>query len=217
MATQEEWRRQAYEEWVGRTGNNSMGTQANQRGYEEYKRLQGSSWASGGSSMPEPVIYTPGPTSGGGGSRSAGGPGILDSFCDCLAEMSNWFVVHIWPLKISAKLGEWIAGTDWKVRLPVALLGAFLSAGLLTNPGELPASWLWAQAALVEIAGEYAVLLALGLGALAGWLSFDVAGYLLIFAVYLIGLALGLAVTAFVLGLAYTVIAAIAGWPPLWT
>ena len=166
-----------------------------------------------GPTSEEPVIYTPGPISGGGGSRPAGGPGILDS----LAEMSNWFVVHIWPLKISAKLGEWIAGTGWKVRLPVVLLGAFLSAGLMTDPGELPAAWLWVQAALVEIAGDYALLLALGVGALAGWLSFDGAGYLLIFAVYLIGLALGLVLIAFVLGLTYTVIAAIAGWPPLWT
>lgn len=40
MTTQEEFRREAYERWVGETGNNSMGTMANQQGYENYEARQ---------------------------------------------------------------------------------------------------------------------------------------------------------------------------------
>lgn len=50
MATEEEWRKKNYEEWVGRQGNNSMGTQANQAGYQRYLDEQKRSDGSGGNS-----------------------------------------------------------------------------------------------------------------------------------------------------------------------
>ncbi len=40
MTSQEEWRRKSYEEWVGRQGNNSIGSSSNQNGYNEYQREQ---------------------------------------------------------------------------------------------------------------------------------------------------------------------------------
>ena len=57
MTSQEEWRQKNYEEWVGRQGNNSMGTQANQAGYQQYLDEQKRSGGGGG---------------GGGGCFSAG-------------------------------------------------------------------------------------------------------------------------------------------------
>jgi hypothetical protein len=52
MTSQNEWREIAYQEWVGKQGNNSIGTIHNQRGYESYlkqKRSENSSWSSNNS------------------------------------------------------------------------------------------------------------------------------------------------------------------------
>ena len=50
MTTQEEWRQKAYEEHVGRSRNNSMGTQANDAGYRQYQEEQKRSSGGGGGS-----------------------------------------------------------------------------------------------------------------------------------------------------------------------
>ena len=48
MTSQEEWRQKSYEEWVGRQGNNSMGTQANQKGYQDHLDQQKGGGGGGG-------------------------------------------------------------------------------------------------------------------------------------------------------------------------
>ncbi len=62
MTTQEEWRQKAYEEQVGRSGNNSMGTQANDAGYRQYleeqKRSSGGGGGGGGCFPAGTMIHT---------------------------------------------------------------------------------------------------------------------------------------------------------------
>jgi len=61
MTSQEEWRRIAYERSVGESGNNSMGTMANQQGYQNYLARQEAARVSW--SPPPPVVpaWTPPP------------------------------------------------------------------------------------------------------------------------------------------------------------
>ncbi len=63
MANEEEWRQKAYEEGVGRQGNNSMGTQANNKGYQDHldyqKRNSGGGGGNGGCFPKGTLVSTP--------------------------------------------------------------------------------------------------------------------------------------------------------------
>jgi hypothetical protein len=67
---------------------------------------------------------------------------------------------------------------------------------------------------LTNLAGDSAMLVALGLGVVAGWVLVPVVGGLVILVAHLLGLVIGLALIALVLGLVYGVIGSLAGWPP---
>jgi hypothetical protein len=225
MTSQEEWRRIAYEESVGRSGNNTMGTQANARGYQQYQEQQRHMQqvssptfpASGGGGAYDGGVSARGSSGArwtGGGGGGGGGEGALEALGGGLANISEWFVERVWPLRMVGTLGTWIAGTGWKTRLPVVVLGAYLGGGLLTGVVAGAAAWPWGAAALAGLAGPQAIWIALGLGALAGWVAVPLAGAVLVLAVHLVGLALGLGAIGLVVAAVYAVVAAFAGWPP---
>lgn len=141
-------------------------------------------------------------------------PGILDQLGEALGGLGVWMMRHLWPLAATERAGRRLMAMGWKVRLPSAALGALLGLGLTTSSGGAPAAWPAAQAALAGVAGESAAVVAVGVGALVGWVAAPGLGATLILAAALTGLALGLAVCALVLGLGYAIIATAAGWPP---
>ena len=141
------------------------------------------------------------------------GSGSSGSLGDVLAELTEWMVDHVWPLKIARSCAESSKGLGWKVRLPFAMLGAFLSVGLLPGVDGGPATW--PSGLVADLTGDYAMLVPLGLGALAGWAVPTIGALILLLVTYLVGLSLALAAIGCTIAAGYTVIAWIAGWPSL--
>jgi hypothetical protein len=127
-----------------------------------------------------------------------------------LFNFGKWFIDHLWPLSASVRLGQRLTKVGWKVRLTLAILGAFLSPALIVNNHGKPPVWPWAQVMLTDLAGHYAILVAVGLGVAAGWALPKTAGLVIILAAWLTGLGIGLGLIALAVVIAYKVIDAIA-------
>jgi len=130
-------------------------------------------------------------------------------------DIGEWWVKHLWPLRIVNSLGERIRDARWVCRVPFALIGGLLGFGLLQEGSSLLGSWSdsWKEI-MQQLAGNSAGGLALCVGAILGWLLPTVIGGLLMVAALLIGLGIGLAIISVVLGLIYCVIAWVEAWPP---
>lgn len=195
---------------------------------QEWQRLQNPPF------QPKPeVTRSSGPLGGGSSTQTGGlgsdsgdrfpgnggssGPGLAEGVFamfggagEKMAEMANWVVQRFPPLRAGIEFGEDLVEAGWRTRLffsiPTALAGAGAASG--------HALWPWAGELLASIAGSSAPIVALGLGAVLGWLLPTVLGLVLAFGLFLVGLAIGLALVGGVLGLLYLGIAAIAHWPP---
>jgi hypothetical protein len=152
---------------------------------------------------------TPGPS----GPRVSRGPGVLNSIGEGLGDLTEWMVEHVWPLRVANSFAEWCKGMGWKARLPLAVLGAVTSAGLFLSPDA--ATQTSPQVLIADLAGEYALVVTVGLGALAGWAVPTIIALLVVLATYLVGLSMALVVVACGLALAYSVVAWAVGWPSL--
>ena len=139
------------------------------------------------------------------------GPGLLDSLFGGLAGLGDSVVQHLWPLRVLAEGGVKLADVGWKLRLPLAILGAFAGAMIL---GSNTPPWPWAQSLFVSIAGDFAVMLALLLGLFVGWKSPSITGGLMSLTAHLLGFAIGLAGLALATLVLYAIVAYFVGWPP---
>lgn len=152
-----------------------------------------------------------------GGSGGSGGAGKGDGTRrgHGIADLGQWCVTHLWPLNMADKLGQSLRDVGWKVKAPLALLGAILGAGLMNQGSGAVGSWAdWARMTLMQVAGESAGLVAVCLGALVGWLLPSIIGGLMMASAQLVGVGIALAIVAAVLGIIYVIIASIQGWPP---
>jgi hypothetical protein len=142
----------------------------------------------------------------GGQVRSGGGAaggGILDG----LVELTDWLIRHVWPLNWLMKLGARLADTgwNWKLNIPLALLGGLFLPELIAGPDGL---WPGAAHLAGEIAGGHATLALFGAGALSGWVLIPLVGMLVVLTIGLIGFALSLALVAGLLYLGWLVLSA---------
>jgi hypothetical protein len=150
------------------------------------------------SGQPEPVTVSPaGPSQ----------PGIVDAILDAVVVGGIWCVQHIWPLRMLNQAGKRMAELTWRARLSTMLVGAPVFA-ILTAPGDEPAAWPWFAGLLEGKAGELAVLVSLGIGALVGWCILPIAGVLLIITAHLAGMAIVVALIAGLCWVAYLVVMA---------
>lgn len=137
-------------------------------------------------------------------------PGLLDEF----VKLSDWITEHVPPIKYTIEFGKHIMAVKWRVRLPLAGVGALLLVTLIA--GDAPA-WAWGQAVLQGLIGANALLAGFAIGAVAGWFVPSLVGFSIACCAALISLALALSIVAGILGVIYVAIAAMADWPPFAT
>lgn len=136
-----------------------------------------------------------GPLVGSGSSRGgSSGPGLVATVIDGVAELTDWMVDRLLPLRLGRQLGAWCHARGWRIRLPLACIGAAIGVGL---------------------AGDYSPLVIAGVGAAAGWALPTIVAALVLMAVYLVGLAAAVSAIAVGLAAAYSVAAWFLAWPSL--
>lgn len=122
--------------------------------------------------------------SGGRVSRGGSGEGFLSG-------LMEWYG-NLWPIRVTMEFGRDLTETagNWKLNAPLACLGLLFAAGTFLGPDP---AWSAGSAFLASVTGPYVEVVALCLGAAAGWFTVPTIGFgiVLVGAFTAMGLALG--------------------------